>query len=81
MDMVLVVLAASKSPILASDIGSLLSRDSNSVRQSLAYLYREGLATKVQVGSKGPQGTWEWSATESGKACAQHLLTWIRGQS
>lgn len=81
MDMVLVVLAASKNPLLASDIGSLLSRDSNSVRQTLSYLHREGLAAKTQVGSKGPQGTWKWTATESGKACASHLLTWIRGQS
>lgn len=80
MDLVLLILAASKQPMLASEIAPLLARDGNAVRATLSLLAREGLATKQLAGAKGPIGTYKWAATESGKACVSHLRLWLSTQ-
>jgi predicted ArsR family transcriptional regulator len=78
MDLILLILSASKEPMLASEIGPLLAKHPNAVRVALANLLSQGLVQKTQVGNKGPVGTWKWKTTESGDAAVSEVLEWIR---
>lgn len=80
MDLILLILATARAPMLASQIAPLLSKDANAVRATLALLHKEGLASKRLVGSKGPSGTYDWTATETGRACVAELQAWIKAQ-
>ena len=80
MDLLLFVLAVSKGPVLASELAPVLAKDASNVRSTLTALEREGLAFRTKVGTKGPQGTYRWQLTPSGKACVEPLLAWIASQ-
>lgn len=80
MDTVLIVLASAKNPVLASEIADYLKRDPNNVRSTLQLLHEAGLAQKVQVGTRGPIGTFKWLPTEAGRACVSELIAFIRSE-
>lgn len=78
MDLTLLCLAASRSPLLASTLAELTARPATAVRATLQRLASVGLVTARQVDTRGPTGTWEWTATESGKAAAARVLAFVR---
>lgn len=80
MDLILLILTVSKQPLLASELAPLLGRDVTNVRASLALLASQGLAQREQVSDRGPQGTFRWRATPTGRTAAAELAAWFRGQ-
>lgn len=78
MDLTLLVLAASTSPLLPSAIAELTARPATSVRASLQRLSSVGLVAARKVSKLGPVGTFEWSATEEGRAAAHRVISFVR---
>jgi len=80
MDTVLLVLAASPQPMLASALAALTARPATAVRATLQRLSEVGLVRGRQVDSRGPTGTWEWTVTDTGRAAAERVLSFVRGR-
>lgn len=80
MDTILLVLSASSRPLLASQLAELTARPATAVRATLARLEEVGLVVGRQVNSRGPVGTWEWTASETGRAAADRVLRFVRGR-
>lgn len=78
MDLTLLCLAASSSPLLASTIAELTARPATAVRASLQRLSSVGLVASKQVDTRGPVGTFEWTATDTGRAAASRVLAFVR---
>lgn len=78
MDLILLILAASPTPMMASKLAELAMRDAKAVRVTLLRLQKEGLASRAQVSTQGPQGTFVWSATKAGAAAARQVLSFVR---
>lgn len=78
MDTLLLVLAASSSPLRPSTLADITRRPATSVRATLQRLAEVGLVESTRVASVGPIGTYEWRATEAGRAAVADVLAFVR---
>jgi predicted ArsR family transcriptional regulator len=77
MDTILLVLALSPAPLLASEIAGLVGRPTTAVRATLARLHEAGFAASEQIGTRGPVGTYRWRATVDGIALVAPLAAFV----
>lgn len=79
MDIVLLVLALTERPLLASEIAAIVDSPSAAVRATLARLDKAGFATPTKVARGGPVGTYAWRASREGEEAVMKLAKWLKG--